>query len=130
MRAAWVIAALILFGSGLAVSAARGSALAQPMPTLPPSPTPVCAGQPPTRLILYERGRVTDDEPTPSNLREGPGTAYKLVGEIPASGVFFVLDGPKCSQLYVWYRVRYGKVEGWIAEGTFNTYYTEPYLAG
>ena len=123
------VAAILLMGGTLLASAGASSAIGS-MPTPPPSPTSVCAPLLPSRLIVYERGRVTDDEPLPSNLREGPGTAYALVGEIPANGLFFVLEGPKCSQRYLWYRVRYGDLEGWIAEGTTNSYYTELYLPG
>mgnify|MGYP000371382187 CR=1 FL=1 len=100
------------------------------MPTLPPSPTPLCAGAPRNRLIVYERGRVTADDPLPLNVREGPETSFEIIGSIPANGIFFVLAGPECSARYAWYRVRYADIEGWIAEGAGTSYFVEPYLPG
>jgi hypothetical protein len=48
-----------------------------------------CASTPPNRLIVRERGRVSDDDPSPLNVREGPNTSYDPpIGQIPV-GVFF-----------------------------------------
>jgi hypothetical protein len=97
-------------------------------PTLLPPPTPVCPNVVPNRLTLYERGRVSYDDPEPLNIRQGPSTNFDIDGEIPVGGVFFVLDGPECSPTYTWLYVRYEAVEGWIAEGTIGgVYYVEPY---
>lgn len=100
-----------------------------PQVTPPPAtPTAVCSGVVRNRLILYERGRVSYDDPDPLNIRQGPSTNFDVDGEIPVGGVFFVLDGPECSPTYTWFYVRYGSIEGWIAEGTIgNVYFVEPY---
>lgn len=102
------------------------------MPTLPPSPTPQCPGIIRNRLIIWERGRVAYDDPDdPLNIRSGPNTTYEILGEIPVGGIFFVLDGPQCSDLYTWFYVEYGDVQGWVAEGTINDrYFVEPYPPG
>ncbi len=102
------------------------------MPTLPPSPTPICPGAPRTRLLLDERGRVLADDPRPINLRAEPDGP--IITGIPIRQTFYVLEGPVCTQdgdrAYAWYKVRYERYEGWIAEGDLTSYYTEPYLPG
>ena len=75
--------------------------------TLPPTPTAVCAPAPPSRLILRERARVSMDDPRPLNMRDGAGTSHAVIAQIPAGGVFYVLEGPSCGQNYAWYRVEY-----------------------
>lgn len=92
--------------------------------------TPVCDGAPLTRLILHERGRVSIGDPRPLNVRQAAGTANPVIAQIPASGVFYVLDGPVCSQLYAWYQIDYNGITGWIAEGDDTAYYTEVYPPG
>ncbi|MEP7290187.1 MAG: SH3 domain-containing protein [Chloroflexota bacterium] len=94
------------------------------------TPTAVCAPAPPSRLILRERARVSIGDPRPLNLRSGAGTANDVIAQIPASGVFYVLEGPQCSQNYAWFRVEYNGVAGWVAEGDTTAYYVEPYPPG
>lgn len=93
-----------------------------------PSATP-CPNTLPQRLVTGERGRVTDDDPTPMNVRQGPRTSFERIGQIPIRGIFFVLEGPECSERYAWYRVQYNGLDGWIAEGDDSAYYVEPYPA-
>ena len=94
------------------------------------TPTAVCSGAPPPRLIINERGRVLDDDPRPLNVRSGPGTDYRIFGRLEIQDVFWVVDGPLCGDNYVWFKVQRGILEGWIAEGDFSSYYVEPYLPG
>ncbi len=96
----------------------------------PSTPTAVCDPAPTSRLIVRERARVSLDDPRPLNMREGPGTAFDVITQIPAGGVVYVLDGPSCSQSYAWYRVAFGGHEGWIAEGDSSGYYVEVYPPG
>jgi uncharacterized protein YgiM (DUF1202 family) len=100
----------------------------------PSEPTADCASvsaaTPPSRLILRERARVSLDDPRPLNMREGPGTAFDVITQIPAGGVLYVLEGPSCSQNYAWYRVDYNGREGWVAEGDASGYYVEVYPPG
>jgi Bacterial SH3 domain len=99
-------------------------------PTLPPAPTAVCAPAPPSRLILRERARVSLADPRPLNMRDGAGTAHPVIAQIPASGILYVLEGPKCSQNYAWYRVEYQGLAGWIAEGDDKAYFVDLYPPG
>lgn len=96
----------------------------------PPSPASACEPAPLSRLILHERARVSIADPRPLNLRDGAGTASEIIGQIPPSGVFYVLEGPQCSQSYAWFRVEYDNAIGWIAEGDSTAYYVEAYPPG
>lgn len=98
--------------------------------TFIPSPTPACEGQPQTRLIVGERGIVSDEDPEDLNVREEPGTAHKILGILKTNSIFTVVEGPRCAGDYVWYRVTYRSLDGWIAEGDSNLYYVAPYFPG
>ncbi len=106
----------------------------QPTP-LPATATPVCVGTLPSRVVLHERARVAYSDPSPLNVRASVGTSGDILGEIPAGGVFFVLDGPICTTRYTWYLVEYhsssSQLEGWVAEGdSTNGYFVEPFPLG
>jgi hypothetical protein len=116
---AWFVVALSLLGT-----------TANTPPNQPPTPTSVCDPAPRSHLILHERARVSLEDPRPLNLRDGAGTGSEIIGQIPASGVFYVLAGPQCSQSYAWFRVEYDDVIGWIAEGDSTAYYVEAYPPG
>jgi hypothetical protein len=96
----------------------------------------VCENAPPNRLIVNERGRVSRDDPTPLNVREGPSTNFDPpIGLIPVGGIFYVLEGPECSPRYAWYRVEYIRsngetLTGWVAEGDSDGYFVETYPPG
>lgn len=100
------------------------------LPTLPPSPTPFCTNAQRNRLVVYERGRVSFDNPTPLNVREGPNTNFPILDSLPNGVIFFVLEGPVCSPRYAWYRIAYRDIEGWVAEGDNNEYFAVPYPPG
>lgn len=91
---------------------------------------PLCPGTPLSRLILYERGQVTDNNDDSLNLRAGPGTGFRILRRMPPRSIFYVIGGPECGTSYTWFRVQFEGLEGWIAEGDFNEYYTQPYLPG
>ncbi len=88
-----------------------------------------CPGAPPSRLIVQERGQVTPSDET-LNLREGPGTDFDIRTRIEPEEFFFVIGGPECGGGYTWFEIRYGRFQGWIAEGDSEDYYVQPYLPG
>ena len=88
-----------------------------------------CPSSPPIRLIIQERGRVTDNSET-LNLREGPGVSFDILTALEPNDEFVVIDGPSCDGDFSWFRVRFGTRFGWLAEGDFEDYYVEPYLTG
>jgi hypothetical protein len=92
------------------------------------SPTPGCPGALPAVLTAPGFGRVLTDDPRLLNVRLGPSTDYRLAGQIAPGEVFAVLEGPQCAGGLTWYRVQYGEMEGWIAEGD-EMYFVEPYVS-
>ena len=95
-----------------------------------PSPTPACDSTPQTRMIVGERGRVTDEDTLPLNVRSQPGTDSAIEGKLNILDIFLVVVGPRCRDGYVWYLIDYEDLRGWIAEGDSLKYYIEPYLPG
>lgn len=94
-----------------------------------------CPSTLPNRLIVHERGRVSDEDPNPLNLRAGAHTDFERIGQIPAGGIFYVLEGPECSPRYSWFQVEYRDengdlLVGWIAEGADDLYFVETYPPG
>jgi len=89
-----------------------------------------CAGSPASRLILGERARVTEEDPTDLNVRSEPGANLENVpiGKLRVGDVVVVVDGPACADGYTWYEVDTGDIRGWIAEGDDEAYYIEPFL--
>lgn len=88
-----------------------------------------CPSAPPIRLIIQERGRVTDNNET-LNLRNGPGVSFEILTALDPRDEFVVIGGPSCDGEFAWFRVRYRTLLGWLAEGDFEEYYVEPYLTG
>jgi uncharacterized protein YgiM (DUF1202 family) len=102
-----------------------------PVPAIQPTPAAAvrCPAAPPVRLIVLERGKVTENNQR-LNLRSGPGVEYNSLALLPEGAVFFVLDGPACSGGFTWFRVSYRGRVGWLAEGDSTQYYVEPYFPG
>jgi hypothetical protein len=117
-----------------ALAALWGVLAQQPSPTAPASPSPACPDLQPSVLILNERGRVSTEDPEPLNMRNGPGTDAEIIGQIPAGGIFFPLEGPRCTARYSWFRVIYRSgtrlLQGWVAEGTTDRYFVELFPPG
>ncbi len=130
-RLLWGIVLLFLLLATALVAAAQAAPFVPYIvDTLPAAAPPACPNALPNRLILYERARVTSDDPAPLNLRSGPRTSFDILDTIPSSGVIFVLEGPRCSEQYAWYRIDYRGQQGWVAEGSGSAYFVEPYLPG
>lgn len=98
----------------------------EPITTAPPA----CALVP--RLTVGGQGRVTPG--LPNVVRTAPGTTASgansvVIGEIPANGIFSVLNGPQCGpDGRWWWLVDYLGLRGWTAEGEgASTYWLEPY---
>lgn len=100
-----------------------------PVPVVEATREPVCKGAPVSRLIVQERGRVTNNGER-LNIRAGAGTRFRVIARMESGAIFEVIGGPECSDGYTWYQVRHEDMEGWIAEGDLFEYYAEPYLAG
>lgn len=118
-------------------SAPDGDTTAQAMaPTetpefMPTTPTPMCSGAPVQKLIVQERGMVTENGQE-LNIRPDAGISddNEPLGKLMPGDIFLVLEGPVCANRYAWFRVRSSRFEGWIAEGDTQEYYVAPYLPG
>ncbi len=101
---------------------------------VPPEPLPTttstCIDTPDTQLIVNEFGRVAAVADQVLNVRSEPGTQSSVLRTLDILEVFRVVDGPNCSDGYVWYQVAVDNLKGWIAEGDASVYYVEPYLPG
>jgi uncharacterized protein YgiM (DUF1202 family) len=147
----WLICSLALCCAACTPAAQRPAATEAPLPAAvvstiegtfaPPvlvptatlTPTAIssarCPNAPPSQLIVHERGRVTRNNQR-LNLREGPGTEYRVLTLLEEGQIFFVLSGPACSGDFAWFQVQARGRIGWIAEGDAAQYYAEPYLTG
>lgn len=84
-----------------------------------------CPGAPQPRLLVGGQGRVTPGDP--NNVRDAAAPSGTKVGEIPGGEVFFVLEGPVCTDGLNWWRVSYDDLTGWTVEGQGNGYWVEPF---
>lgn len=97
---------------------------AQPMQ----AQTKLCPDAPLPRLAVGMRAEVA---PAIDRLRLRflPAVGTGEVGLLYSSNQFEVLDGPSCNGGYSWWRVELDSgVTGWVAEGTWATYYVRPLL--
>ena len=87
-----------------------------------------CLNAPPTRLSVGQFAYVNPDPPLPNNLRKDAGTNQDFTGEIPPGKAMKILDGPKCSDGWVWWKVRALETElvGWTPEGDKRDYWLIP----
>ena len=116
-----------------AIAPTQTDTLAFPIIHTPAQPTATqirCGDAPQQRLVVFERGRVTDDDDETLNLRAGSGVNFDILTRLEPGELFFVLEGPVCSGGFLWFRVQAGAIVGWLAEGDDESYYTEPYLTG
>jgi len=84
-----------------------------------------CVGAPPPRLLPGDLARVLGT--TPNNVRSQPSvTSGQVIGQIPAGAQLNVFEGPSCQDDLTWYRVQYGDLIGYTAEGQGREYWLEP----
>jgi hypothetical protein len=71
---------------------------------------------------------VDPDPPLPNNLRTEAGKKYDLVGAIEPGKAMKILEGPKCADGWVWWKVRAvdSKLVGWTPEGSQQEYWLIP----
>ena len=91
-----------------------------------------CPDAPETRLNTGMQGAVIthgeSGDATPTRIRDQAGKDGKQVGQLLTGDLFNVVDGPKCLDSYVWWKVkRIGdNLSGWVAEGDNDSYYINP----
>jgi len=105
-------------------------------PTVTPSPTTItvttpwiaCPNARPSQLSVGMQAYISDDPPVPNRVRALPSTDATIWGWIYSGETVEVLDGPACSNSWVWWKVRSLKtgLTGWTAEGDQDAYWLLP----
>jgi hypothetical protein len=63
------------------------------------------------------------------NVRSDMGLESPAIDDLRPNEIFLVIDGPKCSNNMLWFKIDYGRgTGGWIAEGGGNTYFVALFL--
>lgn len=89
---------------------------------IPASAQSECALSP--QLVIGGYAQVSPGQP--NNMRDTPARSGEKVGEIPASAVATVLDGPTCADGFNWWQVDYLGTVGWTVEGADGAYWLNP----
>lgn len=94
----------------------------------PESLSTPCLNAPPTRLRIGLFAYVDPDPPLPNNVRSEAGTDQDFIGAIEPGKAIKILDGPKCADGWVWWKVRALETElvGWTPEGDQKDYWLIP----
>lgn len=87
-----------------------------------------CVDAPTTHLRVGLFAYVNPDPPLPNNVRSDAGQNYDLIGDIPPGQAMKILDGPKCADGWVWWKIQTleNELEGWTAEGDQESYWLIP----
>ncbi len=90
-----------------------------------------CPGAPPTQLMVGMRGTVlrfdSGAAAVPVRVRAAAGTGANQIGELRTGETFTVVDGPKCIDRLIWWKIDSDTgVTGWAAEGTQTNYFLDP----
>ena len=74
---------------------------------------------------------VTGDQSDPPNrVRSEPNTMAKVISQINPGQIVMVLEGPKCTDGLVFWKVQSDAITGgfgWTAEGDGTDYYLKPF---
>jgi serine/threonine protein kinase len=110
-----------------------------PVQSLTPSPTtttsPVanptwqpCPNALSSRLHVGNQAYVSTKPPLPNRVRAQPNTGGTILGFLQPGEKMEIIDGPACSDQWVWWQVRslVSNLTGWTAEGDTTTYWLVP----
>ncbi|MBN1146991.1 MAG: protein kinase [Anaerolineales bacterium] len=97
-------------------------------PSAPQSTWQPCPGIYFSRLHVGDKAMVSEDPPLPNRVRTQPNTDGAILGFIQPGERVEIIEGPICSNQWVWWRVRSLKtgLTGWTAEGDANGYWLVP----
>ncbi len=107
-----------------------------PTATLFLTPTPTqgapltwqaCPGAHPSELHVGDKAMVSLNPPLANNVRAQPETTSKFLFAIQPGEVVDILEGPGCSNNWVWWQIKTqdGRT-GWTAEGDGTEYWLVP----
>ncbi|MBN1563509.1 MAG: Ig-like domain-containing protein [Anaerolineae bacterium] len=86
-----------------------------------------CLGAPATQVKMGDVVIVTDDDPSPLNIRQEPNLTAQTLTQVLPGETMQIVGGPFCEGGYLWWQMRLdnGSV-GWAAEGTLANYFYAP----
>ncbi|HSN74792.1 MAG TPA: hypothetical protein VL334_06835 [Anaerolineae bacterium] len=118
LTVACLVAVAIAFSGGRLPDLGRAEVSWTPPPdqlTVLTGPAPLAAGQP-----FAPGDSVLNVNPGPVNLRQSPGFQNKpandVITAVPAGQLGVIAGGPEEVDGLVWWQVRFGESEGWMAE--------------
>jgi von Hippel-Lindau disease tumor suppressor protein len=82
-----------------------------------------------TRLKAGRYSKVSQDQPVPNRVREGPDTSAKIIYRIDPGEILRLVEGPICSNGLIFWKVESTLIPGgvgWTTEGDGKEYYLEP----
>lgn len=81
-----------------------------------------------SRIHVGDTVEVSSDPPLANRVRKDAGLDAEIVGYIEPGERSSVLDGPRCANQWVWWKVRStdSGMEGWTAEGDADNYWLVP----
>jgi hypothetical protein len=81
---------------------------------------------PSSGIFVGGQGRVTNQVQY-LNMRLNPTTSAEILTQLAPFTVVPVVGGPQYAQGYTWWMVTYGELIGWVAAGTGDQVWLEPY---
>lgn len=107
---------------------------ATPRPSFTATATPTddswqaCQNTYASRLHIGDQAYVSFDPPYSNNVRQDPNMDSEIIGKINPGEEILVLEGPACSNHWVWWLVRSRKtgLVGWTSEGDIENYWLVP----
>ncbi len=101
----------------LAVFAESGDAALRMQQSCPDAPAPRLANAKTARISKGVRSLV---------LRASAGANGKKIALLGAGTTLTLYGEPLCAEGFIWWRVNYGNLVGWVAEGQNHDYWIEP----
>jgi len=97
-------------------------------PTLTAGPWMACSDAYISRLHVNDRVYVSYQPALANRVRSQPNVNSKIVGSIKPGEQVKILDGPSCSNQWVWWYVRsdVNGLKGWTSEGDSKNYWLVP----
>jgi len=123
-NAGWRIAEKVPLDSAESLPTPRPPVSAPVSPPSSGSSRMVCANTYPTRLQVGGQAYLASSRR--NNVRTGPSTGNRIVGQLQPGERVSVVDGPACGERMVWWFVQRAGLSGWTSEGFDGEYWLAP----
>ncbi len=95
-------------------------------PSNNPPVAPPITPTPSTGIFVGGQARVTEEVDV-LNVRASASTNADKLAELQPLTVVSVIGGPQYAQGYTWWQISMGSISGWVASGTGNQVWLEPF---